>query len=71
MEEKIYVAWRDPIERSWHPVGLLYVDENKIFHFVYTKGAVKSNFPFFPRMWKLAEYRSNELFPCRIRTCLP
>jgi hypothetical protein len=63
MKEQIYVAWRDPIKNSWHPVGLLSVSENKVFHFVYTKGAVKSSFPLFPRMRKVTEYKSNELFP--------
>jgi hypothetical protein len=63
MKEKIYVAWRDPINRSWHPVGLLSVNENRTFHFVYTKGAFKSNFPFFPRMMKGREYNSPVLFP--------
>lgn len=62
MKEQIYVAWRHPIKRSWHPVGLLYRDDN-LYHFVYTKGALTSGFPLFPRMSKIGEYHSSELFP--------
>jgi hypothetical protein len=63
MKEKIYVAWRDSNNNSWHPVGLLTVIEDGTFHFVYTKGAFKSNFPLFPRMRPGREYKSNVLFP--------
>jgi len=62
MNEQIYVAWRHPIKRSWHPVGLLYLKDN-LYHFVYTKGALTSGFPLFPRMSKIGEYYSTELFP--------
>jgi hypothetical protein len=63
MKEKIYVAWRDPINRSWHPVGLLSVNDDGTYNFVYTKGAFKCNFPFFPRMEKGKEHKSHVLFP--------
>jgi hypothetical protein len=63
MKERIFVAWRDPLNKSWHPVALLTVDEHGIFNFVYTKGALKSNFPRFPRMNEVTEYKSRELFP--------
>jgi hypothetical protein len=63
MKEQVFVAWRDPLKKSWYPVALLSVDENGIFNFVYTKGALKSNFPRFPRMDEVTEYKSKELFP--------
>lgn len=72
MEEKVYVAWRDPIERSWHPVGILTVDENDTYNFVYTRGAMKSNFVAFARMKdKNSVYRSNELFHLFSNRILP
>jgi hypothetical protein len=62
-KEQIFVAWRDPLNKSWYPVAKLSVDEQGIFNFVYTKGALKSNFPRFPRMNEVTEYKSKELFP--------
>ena len=60
----LYVAWRDPEERSWFPVGRLSFD-GKVYRFVYTKGAAKSpNFTPFARMEDLrVVYESEELFP--------
>lgn len=60
----LYVAWQDPIEKNWLPVGqLTFIDG--FYHFVYTKGAFKSkNFLSFGRMNDLkAVYESTELFP--------
>ncbi len=62
MKEQVYVAWRNPNNNSWHPVGLIYL-EDKVYHFVYTKGAITSGFPLFTRMRKISEYHSTELFP--------
>ena len=62
MNEKVYVAWRHPVNHSWHPVGYLY-QKDQWYRFVYTKGALRSGFPLFPRMREFVEYRSQELFP--------
>jgi hypothetical protein len=60
----LYVAWRDPENRSWFPVGRLSFN-GKAYRFVYTKGARKSpHFIPFGRMEDLdAVYESLELFP--------
>ncbi len=62
---ELYLAWEDPIERRWMPVGRLTIDDNNMHKFVYTKGAKSSrNFEPFARMEKLDEvYRSETLFP--------
>lgn len=60
----LYLAWQDPKERSWFPMGRLSFDGD-VYRFVYTKGALKSpNFIPFGRMLNLrAAYASRELFP--------
>ncbi len=63
--KQLYVAWQDSQDRSWCPVGILTVDENNIYRFVYTKGAQRSKF-FVPfgRMKDLdTVYESEDLFP--------
>lgn len=62
--KQLYLAWQDPQSRSWHPVGLLTMDESGTYRFVYTKGA--ENIPNFclGRMKELrVVYESRELFP--------
>lgn len=60
----LFVAWQDPIDRHWRPVGRL-TFENNHFTFVYTKGAkTAENFLPFGRMSELSNaYVSRELFP--------
>jgi hypothetical protein len=60
----LYVAWRDPDNRRWFPVGRLSFD-GEVYRFVYTKGALQSSgFLPFARMEDLAaSYESRELFP--------
>lgn len=60
----VYLAWQDPKDRGWFPVGRLSFDGN-VYQFVYTKGALKSpNFIPFGRMLNLRDvYVSKELFP--------
>ncbi|MGH8008284.1 MAG: HIRAN domain-containing protein [Candidatus Binatia bacterium] len=62
--KNLYLAWRDPKQRSWFPVGQLSFDGN-VYRFVYTKGARQSpNFIPFARMADLTTvYESDELFP--------
>jgi hypothetical protein len=62
---ELYLAWEDPIDRKWLPVGRLTIDENNIYRFVYTKGAESSrNFVPFARMNQLDRvYASETLFP--------
>jgi len=62
---ELYLAWEDPIDRKWLPVGRLTIDENKIYRFVYTKGAESSrNFVPLARMSQLDKvYTSEALFP--------
>lgn len=60
----LYLAWQDPKDRRWYPVGRL--DFNgEIYRFVYTQGAKKSpHFLPFGRMLDLdSPYESKELFP--------
>jgi len=64
---KLYIAWQDPVERRWYPVGRL-TFEDKVYRFVYTKGAEKAQnskrFIPFGRLKDLrVPYESNELFP--------
>jgi hypothetical protein len=60
----LYVAWQDPKDRRWYPVGQLSFDRD-VYRFVYTKGAKKSpHFLPFGRMLNLeTAYESKELFP--------
>ena len=61
----LYVAWEDPEDRSWMPVGRLTVTEQGTYRFNYTKGAEMSKrFTPFVKLDELdAEYESDELFP--------
>ena len=60
----LYVAWGDPKNRSWFPVGRLSFD-GEVYRFVYTKGALKS--PYFLPFGRMEDlttvYESRELFP--------
>ena len=60
----LYLAWRDPEDRMWTPVGRLTSDNGK-YTFVYTKGAKGApRFSTFGSMKKLDRtYESTELFP--------
>ena len=60
----LFVAWQDPVDRHWRPVGRLSFAGNQ-FTFVYTKGAkTAENFVPFGRMSNLDDvYISRELFP--------
>lgn len=60
----LFVAWQDPIEKHWLPVGKLTFNDG-IYRFTYTKGAKNAKkFMPFGRMTKLDQvYESVELFP--------
>ena len=60
----IYVAWQDPKNRRWTPVGRLSKQDTE-FQFVYTRGAEQEpSFIPFGRMQNLHTiYKSDELFP--------
>lgn len=60
----LYLAWQDPKDRRWFPVGRLDYNDN-LYRFVYTKGAKESpNFIPFGQMQNLEDtYESTELFP--------
>lgn len=60
----LYLAWQDPTNHRWYPVGCLTL-YNNVYRFVYTKGAEASrNFVPFGRMTNLKViYESEELFP--------
>ncbi|MGD0918024.1 MAG: HIRAN domain-containing protein [Thermodesulfobacteriota bacterium] len=64
MMKVVYLAWQNPEDRNWVPVGRLSF-ENGVYRFVYTKGALRfANFIPFGRMTDLcAIYESEELFP--------
>jgi len=67
-EEQLYLAWQDPDDRRWWPVGLLTRDEKNIYSFFYTKGALRlyemGRFEPFGNMRDLySVYKSAELFP--------
>lgn len=64
-EKKLYLAWQDPKNRSWYPVGILTMGEDSTYRFIYTKGArISRNFVPFGRMANLnSVYESRELFP--------
>jgi hypothetical protein len=60
----LYLAWQDPKNRRWYPVGRLTFDNN-LYKFVYTKGAKESKqfMPFGMMNNFEAVYESEELFP--------
>ena len=60
----LYIAWQDPKDRAWLPVGQLTFDGQR-YRFVYTKGAEEApNFKGFGVMGDFgAVYESTELFP--------
>ena len=63
----IFLAWRDPHRRTWHPVGRLCRLADRMYEYVYTKGALdarKGGFQSIPPFedWH-AIYRSEDLFP--------
>jgi len=64
-QNKVYLAWQDPKNRSWYPVGVLKSDENGVYLFSYTKGALSSdNFvPFVGMTDPSSIYESKDLFP--------
>ena len=64
-EKKLFLAWQDPTNRSWRPVGILSLSQNGTFRFVYTEGARTSkNFVPFSGMEDLhSVYESEELLP--------
>jgi hypothetical protein len=65
-DDVLFVAWQDPVARSWYPVGrLTAINGNNEFVFVYTKGAAAApGFPAFGGMKDLnGIYVSSELFP--------
>lgn len=63
----LFLAWQDPISRSWFPIGRLTFDRG-VYQFAYTHGARTAQeqarfqlLPSFPSLNKV--YESNELFP--------
>ncbi len=63
----LFVAWQDPKQRAWYPVGRLTGTTTR-FQFVYTNGAIdareKSNFGTLPSFDSFEKvYESDELFP--------
>lgn len=59
----LYIAWQDPDDRRWRPVGRL-TYEDGVYRFVYTKGANTKKFtPFGSMQFLDAVYESKELFP--------
>jgi len=64
MIKKVYLAWQDAETRSWFPVGQLTYND-KVYRFMYTKGAkVSNNFIPFGQMIDLEYvYESDKLFP--------
>lgn len=70
--KQLYLAWQDPQSRSWHPVGLLTMDEGGTYRFVYTKGAEKiPNFCLGRMKGLRVVYESSELFPLFSNRLLP
>ena len=39
--EKLYLAWQDPYNRNWWPIGMLTYAHDDDYRFFYTKGAEK------------------------------
>jgi hypothetical protein len=64
-EKKLFIAWQDPVDRSWRPVGILSLRRDRMFRFVYTRGARASgSFVPFPGMEDLEQvYESEGLLP--------
>ena len=64
MTKVLYVAWQDPQDRQWYPVGQL-TRARHTYHFAYTSGALRSpRFIPFGFMTDLnVVYESEELFP--------
>jgi hypothetical protein len=64
-ENKVYLAWRDPSDGSWRPVGILISGPDRNFRFVYTRGARSAkNFVPFNGMEDLESvYESDRIFP--------
>lgn len=67
MSNLLYVAWQDPAQRRWYPIGIL-SDADGIYSFRYTQGALEarlySNFnglQSFPDLDSI--YESTTLFP--------
>lgn len=62
--DTLFLAWQDPQNRRWLPVGRLTFN-GAVYHFIYTKGAKASrNFIPFGRMRDMdVTYESKELFP--------
>lgn len=63
----LFVAWQDPNQRAWYPVGRLSFNDNR-YQFVYTRGAnqakQKANFQYLPKFDNLDDiYESEDLFP--------
>ncbi|WP_153000154.1 hypothetical protein [Pseudomonas syringae] len=58
-----FVIWRDPVTTMWEPVAKL-TEDNGVYTFAYTVGALTKGFVPFPRMDLLTkEYVSSQLFP--------
>lgn len=67
----LFLAWQDPVERGWYPVGRLSF-EGERFQFVYTSGARHSRFNPLGSMQDLEKrYQSTELFPLFANRILP
>lgn len=67
MNNLLYVAWQDPAQRRWYPIGIL-SDSDGVFSFRYTQGALDakqhSNFRGLQSFPDLdAIYESQTLFP--------
>lgn len=63
MIDKLFLAWRNPGNRSWLPIGILEY-KNDMYYFQYTKGAKVQNFQTFGQMTDLNKtYTSDVLFP--------
>jgi hypothetical protein len=71
---KLYLAWQEPENRRWYPVGCLTIGDGPVYRFAYTKGAEAAAERFVPfgRMNDLnAAYESPELFPLFANRLLP
>ena len=67
-KEKLYLAWQDPNNRNWWPIGMLTHAHKSNYYFYYTKGAKKLEemgiFEPFGGMRDLGVvYESDHLFP--------
>jgi len=72
MIKELILAWQNPLNREWLPVGRLQYKNNK-YIFLYTYGASKTkNFMPFGRMTHLDNsYESDDLFPIFKNRLLP